>query len=75
MPLNDMQIRCVKPEAKAYKLGHGKGLSLLVEPYRSKGCCYRYAGNLKLSHLGSTQRSRLQMLVPVVVMPEKWCRK
>lgn len=28
MPLNDMQIRCAKPEARAYTLGDGQGLSL-----------------------------------------------
>ncbi len=32
MPLNDMQIRRAKPEAKAYTLGDGQGLSLLIEP-------------------------------------------
>lgn len=36
MPLNDMQIRRAKPEAKAYTLGDGQGLSLLVEPNGSK---------------------------------------
>jgi hypothetical protein len=36
MPLNDMQIRRAKPEAKAYTLGDGQGLSLLIEPNGSK---------------------------------------
>ncbi|EOC6786434.1 Arm DNA-binding domain-containing protein, partial [Escherichia coli] len=42
MPLNDMQIRCAKPEAKAYTLGDGQGLSLLVEPNGSKSWRFRY---------------------------------
>lgn len=31
-----MQIRRAKPEAKAYTLGDGQGLSLLIEPNGSK---------------------------------------
>ncbi|EFN2569259.1 tyrosine-type recombinase/integrase [Escherichia coli] len=54
MPLNDMQIRRAKPEAKAYTLGDGQGLSLLVEPNRSKSWRfrYRYAGKPKMISLG-----------------------
>ncbi|ENW8697341.1 Arm DNA-binding domain-containing protein, partial [Escherichia coli] len=46
MPLNDMQIRRAKPEAKAYTFGDGLGLSLLIEPNGSKSWRfrYRYAG-------------------------------
>lgn len=44
-----MQIRRAKPEAKAYTLGYGQGLSLLIEPNESKGwqLCYRFAGKSK----------------------------
>ncbi|EMX3861586.1 DUF4102 domain-containing protein, partial [Salmonella enterica subsp. enterica serovar Agona] len=42
MPLNDMQIRCAKPETKAYTLGDGQGLSLLIEPNGSKSWRFRY---------------------------------
>ncbi|HHN5324410.1 TPA: tyrosine-type recombinase/integrase [Escherichia coli] len=54
MPLNDMQIRRAKPEAKAYTLGDGQGLSLLVEPNGSKSWRfrYRYAGKPKMISLG-----------------------
>ncbi|HBR6751995.1 TPA: tyrosine-type recombinase/integrase [Klebsiella pneumoniae] len=54
MPLNDMQIRRAKPEAKAYTLGDGQGLSLLIEPNRSKSWRfrYRYAGKPKMISLG-----------------------
>jgi len=43
MPLNDMQIRCAKPEVKAYTLSDGLGLSLLVEPNGSKNWRFRYS--------------------------------
>ncbi|ARQ23198.1 TPA: tyrosine-type recombinase/integrase [Escherichia coli] len=54
MPLNDMQIRRAKPEVKAYTLGDGQGLSLLVEPNGSKSWRfrYRYAGKPKMISLG-----------------------
>ncbi|EPH3134550.1 tyrosine-type recombinase/integrase [Klebsiella pneumoniae] len=54
MPLNDMQIRRAKPEAKAYTLGDGQGLSLLIEPNGSKSWRfrYRYAGKHKMISLG-----------------------
>lgn len=50
MPLNDMQIRRARPEAKAYTLGDGQGLSLLIEPNGSKSWRfrYRYAGKPKM---------------------------
>ncbi len=54
MPLNDMQIRRVKPEAKAYTLGDGKGQSLLIEPNGSKSWRFRhcFACKLKTISLG-----------------------
>lgn len=54
MPLNDMQIRRAKPEAKAYTIGDGQGLSLLIEPNGSKSWRfrYRYAGKPKMISLG-----------------------
>ncbi|MBS1206321.1 MAG: integrase [Proteobacteria bacterium] len=54
MPLNDMQIRRAKPETKAYTLGDGLGLSLLIEPNGSKSWRfrYRYAGKPKMISLG-----------------------
>lgn len=54
MPLNDMQIRRAKPEAKAYTLGEGQGLSLLIEPNGSKSWRFRYrfAGKPKMISLG-----------------------
>ncbi|HHL1465000.1 TPA: tyrosine-type recombinase/integrase [Klebsiella pneumoniae] len=54
MPLNDMQIRRAKPEDKAYTLGDGQGLSLLIEPNGSKSWRfrYRYAGKPKMISLG-----------------------
>lgn len=54
MPLNDMQIRRAKPEAKAYTLGDGQGLSLLIEPNGSKNWRFRYrfAGKPKMISLG-----------------------
>ncbi len=54
MPLNDMQIRRAKPEAKAYIRGDGQGLSLLIEPNGSKSWRfrYRYAGKPKMISLG-----------------------
>ncbi|HBR4142973.1 TPA: tyrosine-type recombinase/integrase [Klebsiella pneumoniae] len=54
MPLNDMQIRRAKPEAKAYTLGDGQGLLLLIEPNGSKSWRfrYRYAGKPKMISLG-----------------------
>lgn len=49
-----MQIRRAKPEAKAYTLGDGQGLSLLIEPNGSKSWWfrYRYAGKPKMISLG-----------------------
>lgn len=49
-----MQIRRAKPEAKAYTLGDGQGLSLLVEPNGSKSWRFRYrfAGKPKMISLG-----------------------
>lgn len=49
-----MQIRRAKPEAKAYTLGDGQGLSLLVEPNGSKSWRfrYRYVGKPKMISLG-----------------------
>lgn len=49
-----MQIRRAKPEVKAYTLGDGQGLSLLVEPNGSKSWRfrYRYAGKPKMISLG-----------------------
>ena len=54
MPLNDMQIRRAKPEARAYTLGDGQGLSLLIEPNGSKSWRFRYrfAGKPKMISLG-----------------------
>lgn len=54
MPLNDMQIRRTKPEAKAYTLGDGQGLSLIIEPNGSKSWRFRYrfAGKPKMISLG-----------------------
>lgn len=54
MPLNDMQIRRAKPAAKAYTLGDGQGLSLLIEPNGSKSWRFRYrfAGKPKMISLG-----------------------
>jgi len=54
MPLNDMQIRRAKPEAKAYTLGDGQGLSLIIEPNGSKSWRFRYrfAGKPKMISLG-----------------------
>lgn len=53
MPLNDMQIRCAKHEAKAYILGDGQRLSLLIEPNGSKSQRFRYhfGGKLKMISL------------------------
>ncbi|SQL17935.1 site-specific recombinase, phage integrase family [Escherichia coli] len=61
MPLNDMQIRRAKPEVKAYTLGDGQGLSLLVEPNGSKSWRfrYRYAGKPKMISLGVYPTSTL----------------
>lgn len=49
-----MQIRRAKPEAKAYTLGDGLGLSLLIEPNGSKSWRFRYrfAGKPKMISLG-----------------------
>lgn len=49
-----MQIRRAKPEAKAYTLGDGLGLSLLIEPNGSKSWRfrYRYGGKPKMISLG-----------------------
>lgn len=42
MPLDGMQIRRAKSEAKACTLGDGLGLSLLIEPNGSKRWRFRY---------------------------------
>jgi len=49
-----MQIRRAKPEARAYTLGDGQGLSLLIEPNGSKSWRFRYrfAGKPKMISLG-----------------------
>lgn len=49
-----MQIHCTKPVAKAYTLGYGQGLSLLIEPNGSKSWRFRYrfAGKPKMISLG-----------------------
>lgn len=49
-----MQIRRAKPETKAYTLGDGQGLSLLIEPNGSKSWwfLYRFAGRPKMISLG-----------------------
>lgn len=49
-----MQIRRAKPEVKAYTLGDGQGLSLLIEPNGSKSWRFRYrfAGKPKMISLG-----------------------
>lgn len=49
-----MQIRRAKPETKAYTLGDGQGLSLLIEPNGSKSWRFRYrfAGKPKMISLG-----------------------
>lgn len=49
-----MQIRRAKPEAKAYTLGDGQGLSLLIEPngIKSWRFRYRFAGKPKMISLG-----------------------
>lgn len=54
MPLNDLQIRCAKPEDKPYTLGDGQGLSLLIGPNGSKSWQfrYRYGGKPKMFSLG-----------------------
>ncbi|MND18365.1 Prophage CP4-57 integrase [compost metagenome] len=58
MPLNDMQIRRAKPEAKAYTLGDGQGLSLLIEPNGSKSWRfrYRYAGEAQNDQTAQCQK-------------------
>ncbi|MCR4456187.1 MULTISPECIES: tyrosine-type recombinase/integrase [unclassified Pseudescherichia] len=54
MPLNDMQIRRAKHEAKAYTLGYGQGLPLVIEPNGSKSWRFRYrfASKSKMISLG-----------------------
>lgn len=54
MPVNDMQIRRAKPEAKTYTLSDGAGLSILIEPNVSKSWRFRYrfAGKPKMISLG-----------------------
>ncbi len=54
MPINDMQIRRAKPDAKAYTLSDGAGLSMLIEPNGSKSWRFRYrfAGKPKMISLG-----------------------
>lgn len=50
----DIQIRKAKPKDKAYTLNDDNGLSLLIEPYGSKGWRFRYrfAGKPKMISLG-----------------------
>lgn len=54
MLLTDIQIRKAKPKDKAYTLNDGNGLSLLIEPNRSKGWRFRYrfAGKPKMISFG-----------------------
>ncbi|HEN5181114.1 tyrosine-type recombinase/integrase [Klebsiella pneumoniae] len=68
MPLNDMQIRRAKPEAKAYTLGDGQGLSLLIEPNGSKSWRFRYrfAGKPKMISLG---------VYPTITLADARCRR
>lgn len=42
IPLNDMQIRPARLEAKAYTLGDGLGLGLLIESNGNKSWRFRY---------------------------------
>ncbi|HAO9120320.1 TPA: integrase arm-type DNA-binding domain-containing protein, partial [Escherichia coli] len=54
MALNDVKVRSVKPEAKAYKLTDGDGMVLLVHPNGSKywRLRYRFGGKEKMLALG-----------------------
>ncbi len=54
MSVNDMQIRRAKPDAKAYTLSDGAGLSMLIEPNGSKSWRFRYrfAGKPEMISLG-----------------------
>jgi len=60
MPLSDLAIRNAKAREKAYKLGDGRGLYLLVEPNGSKlwRLKYRFAQRDRKLSLGGTPRSR-----------------
>lgn len=40
-----MAIKKIKVHEKAYSLGNGNGLSLIVEPNGFKEVCYRYQFN------------------------------
>src|SRR3984893_2994883 len=55
MPLSDLAIRTAKPKEKAYKLGDGRGLYLLVEPNGSKlwRLKYRFAEKERKLSLGA----------------------
>ena len=63
-----MQIRRAKPEAKAYTLGDGQGLSLLIEPNGSKSWRFRYrfAGKPKMISLG---------VYPTITLADARCRR
>lgn len=79
MPLNDMQIRRAKPETKAYTLGDGQGLSLLIEPNGSKSWRFRYrfAGKPKMISPGVYPTITLADVSSrrVVMMPENLWQK
>jgi integrase len=55
MSLTDLVIRNAKPREKAYKLGDGRGLYLLVEPNGSKlwRFKYRFVGKVRKLSLGA----------------------
>lgn len=54
MPLTDTALRLAKPRDRAYKLGDGRGLCLLIQPNGSKWSRYRYEyqGAEKMLSLG-----------------------
>ncbi len=72
-----MQIRPAKLEAKAYTLGDGLGLGLLIESNGNKSWRFRYrfVGNPEMISPGFTRRSHLQMLALVVMKLGSWSRK
>jgi len=55
MPLTIVQARNAKPLDRAYKLGDGEGLYLLVQPNSSKlwRMKYRFSGKEKLLSFGA----------------------
>ena len=55
MPLNDTQLRQIRPRDKAYRLSDGGGLFVEVRPNGSKlwRLAYRFDGKQKLMALGS----------------------